>query len=267
MLSQCHAPPALTTSYIIPTLKGKSLDPTNPSNYRGISVSSVLNKLLEKVIMGYLPSQLFSRIHSLQGGFCKGYGPSHTSLIVQEAILHTRESGMKCFVALLDARKAFDCVWHNGLLVKLFHYGIKGNLWLLLHFWYQQLTSVVRWEANVSRSFSILQGVYQGALLSPLLYAIFINDLLIELSCSKVGVSIGPIYYGYPTYADDMALLATSQNDLQTMIDVAAKMYIIFTKHLFALQTVGPRFGCLHPHVVQIDLLPLSSLWSKVYSR
>ncbi len=75
---------------------------------------------------------------------------------------------------------------------------------------------MVLWEGSPSRSFNISQGVRQGALLSPLLYAIYINDLLVELQHSSIGIYIDNIYIGCPTYAADNELfLANSQTNLQ----------------------------------------------------
>ena len=55
-------------AYIIPLLKGNSLDPTNPSNYRGNSVGSVWSKLFESVLLNEFLSPLFQKLHDLQGG-------------------------------------------------------------------------------------------------------------------------------------------------------------------------------------------------------
>ena len=66
-----------------------------------------------------------THLHRLQGGFRKGLGPSHTSFILKEVILSSRARGKKCYVAFLDARKAFDTVWHHGLFVKLSELGLR----------------------------------------------------------------------------------------------------------------------------------------------
>ena len=164
---------------------------------------------------------LSSCLHNLQGGFRRGLSTSHTSFILQESISWCKEHHYKSFVAFLDARKAFDTVWHAGLFVKLSEYGLTGDVWHTLHYWYRHLCSW--WSGSTSRSSPILQGVRQGALLSPLLYALFINDLLKELEDSQLGVHINSTFCGSPTYADDMTLVASSASGLQGMLDITTR--------------------------------------------
>ena len=54
-------------------------------------------------------------------------GSITASFNLQETIAHNIELGSNCYVAFLDAAKAFDNVWHDGLFLKLFEYGIKGK--------------------------------------------------------------------------------------------------------------------------------------------
>ena len=65
-----------------------------------------------------------------------GYSCSHMAFLFQEALLETRRKGGKAFVDFLDVRKAFETVWHKGLLVKLFRKGIKGHFRHLINNWY-----------------------------------------------------------------------------------------------------------------------------------
>ena len=119
------------------------------------------------------------------------------------AIHHLRSKKRKAFTAYLDA---FDTVWHDGLFQKLFLFGFPRYIWSILRDWYSYSTSAVLWNSSISRSFPIRQGVRQGAVLSPLLYSIFVNDLLLHLSSSGHGVSINGIFCGSPMFADDLAL-------------------------------------------------------------
>lgn len=214
MLQLHYVPPAFTTALVIPIPKGKGLDYTNPSNYRGISISSVLSKVLELAMLdlAVLQDPVQQSISNLQGGFRAGYSTFHTSFILFEAINASRDRHLKCYAAFLDARKAFDTVWHAGLLTKLHDIGITGAVWHLLAYWYRNLTASVLWQGRTSRSFPVSQGVRQGAVLSPTLYAIFINDLLMELENLSLGISLSQIYCGCPAYADDTLLLANYPN-------------------------------------------------------
>ena len=81
-------------------------------------------------------------------------------------------------------------------------------------------TCSVLWNGKSSRTINISQGVKQGAVLSPLLYSLYVNDLLVELENSGLGARLGNIYTAAPMYADDLALIATSPEELQGMLDV-----------------------------------------------
>ena len=121
-----------------------------------------------------------------------GYSCLHTAYILQEAIQHTREQHKKAYVAFLDARNAFDTVWHEGLFIKLHNKGLPMRIWHLLHTWYKKSSCSVAWNNATSASFPIRQGVRQGAILSPLLYSIFVDKLLDLLSTSGLGVRVNP---------------------------------------------------------------------------
>jgi hypothetical protein len=195
ILSSSYAPKSFCLSYIIPIPKsGKALDFSNPTNYRGISLSSSLSKVFEKVLMITLNEILSPRIHSLQGGFRVGYSTSHTSFLVTEGLLHCKDNHRKAYLALLDARKAFDTVWHDALFVKLSEYGVTGKLWLVLYNWYSKLRATVTWNGSVSSEFEIKQGVRQGAICSPIFYAVYINDLLISLEEQQLGLYVDRVY-------------------------------------------------------------------------
>ena len=95
-----------------------------------------------------------------------------TAFLLQEIIMAVQERKKKAFVVFLDVKKAFDTVWHEGLLYKLTLFGFPRYIWIILHNWYRGFISSVLWNSSTSCSFKISQGVQQGALLSPLLYSI-----------------------------------------------------------------------------------------------
>ena len=94
-------------------------------------------------------------------------------------------------------------------------------MWFLNN-WYTSSSCSVLQCGNHSRSFPILQGVHQGAILSPLLYSIFVDDLLNTLDHSGLGARIGEVFCGAPMYADDLALVASSPEELQAMLHIVS---------------------------------------------
>ena len=93
------------------------------------------------------------------------------------------------YVAFLDVKKAFDTVWHEGLMVKMHHKGIRGHLWHIINKCYSSSSSCVLWSGQHSSTFTIMQGVCQGGILSPFLYCIFLDEVLDTLESSSVGVA------------------------------------------------------------------------------
>ena len=114
LLTLCYVPESFRTGYTVPIPKGPDKDIRIPSNYRGISLLSNISKVFEKLILKRL--QKVISLNPLQGGFREGLSCSHTSFILQEAV---QSNNLKAYVAFLDAQKAFDTVWHEGLFVKL----------------------------------------------------------------------------------------------------------------------------------------------------
>ena len=122
-------------------------------------------------------------------------------------------------LATLDAQKAFDVVDHCILLRKLYFDGITGDDWLLLNDMYADLTSIVKWEANLSSPINIRQGVRQGGVLSTSHYKRYNNPLLLEVENRFTGALIGYIKIPHVTVADDLAFLTHLQPEMQFMLD------------------------------------------------
>ncbi|MEW8090529.1 MAG: reverse transcriptase domain-containing protein [Candidatus Thiodiazotropha endolucinida] len=216
-----QVPSAFKSGILTPVLK-KSKDPTNMDNYRGITVTPVLGKLFECVLLPRI-SQTFEQ-SSLQFGFTKGLSPVMSALIVSEARAEARvNSCAPLFLVTLDSQKAFDVVNHVILLDKLYETGIHPSLWTIVKDMYTGLTSKVKWLGELSDNFKIQQGVRQGGILSPFLYKTYINPCLVELKQHRLGLCIGKTYCGCPTCADDLAFLTNCENELQIMLNVATR--------------------------------------------
>ena len=178
-------------------------------NYRGITVSSILGKLFETVLFNRL-DELNNDQSDLQFGFTKGLSPTMTSLILSETVLDSAQTGESLYIAALDTQKAFDVVSHPVLMKMLYLQGINSHLWQVIRSMFSGLTAKVKWEGEVSESFSVLQGVHQGGILSTHFYKTYLNDFLLDLEFRALGKYTGNLYMGCPTVADDLLFLSSS---------------------------------------------------------
>ena len=192
--------PEVFKSGIITPVHKKGKDPGKMDNYRGITVSSILGKLFETVILNRL-EELNKDQSQLQFGFTKGLSPTMASLILSEGILDSIQKGEPLHIAALDNQKAFDVVSHPILMKMLYLQGINNHLWQVIRSMYSGLTARVKWEGEFSQTFSVLQGVCQGGMLSTHFYKAYLNDSLLELETRALGKFIGILYMGCPTVA------------------------------------------------------------------
>ena len=95
-----------------------------------------------------------------------------------------------CFFPI-DVQKVYDTVWRNGLWVKLWDLGVRGRMWRVIKRMYEASRSAVLLDGEKSASFSVEQGVAQGCSLSPILFSVFINDLLKEVEKAELGIHLG----------------------------------------------------------------------------
>ena len=113
--------------------------------------------------------------------------------------------------------KAFDRVKHNTF-VKLRKEGLPPIIIRFLMSVYKLQIANVKWNGEISTSFKISNGVKQGAVLSSILYCVYMNDLFTPLKKKKSGCWINGEYHGIIGYADDLFLLSPSKSALQEML-------------------------------------------------
>ena len=147
----------LTVGLVTPILKKG--DSSDSANYRGITVTTVLLKVIEHVLNIRHNAILDAFQSRSQKGFTTGRPPNDAALILSECIAEAYNERKPLIVASLDAQKAFSVVDHKLLLRRLSLDGITGADWMLLRNMFTELTSAVKWKGTLSSPFVIKQGV------------------------------------------------------------------------------------------------------------
>lgn len=186
---------------VIPIPKSGKV-PNNPLHLRPISLLSVLSKVIEKIILINLTQHLDDEnvLQNEQFGFRTSHSTTHALTRIVELITKGFNRKETTIGVFLDTEKAFDKVWHTGLLYKLIQIKTPFYLISLLKSYLLNRTFNVHLGNTISDTFSINAGVPQGSLLGPILYAIYTYDLP---STNRTFSSV---------YADDNAIFCTSLN-------------------------------------------------------
>ena len=148
-------------------------------NYRPISLTSVLCKVLESIIKDSMVNHLqkYKLIRDSQHGFMKGRSCLTNLLDFFEEVTVQLDIGNPVDIIYLDFAKAFDKVPHRRLIKKIAAHGIGGKLLNWTEDWLNDRTQCVKINGTLSKVETVLSGVPQGSVLGPLLFTIYINDI------------------------------------------------------------------------------------------
>ena len=150
---------------------------------------------------------------------------------IKNVIDYYRRQKSAVFSCFLDASKAFDRVNHWTLFSKLINCKVPLLLVRLIVYWYRTQLFYIRWGPHMSNSFKISNGVRQGGILSPKLFAVYLDKLSVALNKSGIGCNVGTCV-NHLFYADNLCLLAPTAMGLQQMknicYDYGAEHDIVF---------------------------------------
>ena len=201
-------------------------------NYRTISLLPICSKIFESLIYNEMFTFLTENnlISPNQSGFRPGDSCVNQLLAITNKIYKSFDEGCEVRGVFLDISKAFDTVWHEGLLLKLNQNGISGNLLKLLRDFLSYRKQRVVLNGQHSSWNNVNAGVPQGSILGPLLFLIYINNLSNNLSSNC------------KLFADDTSLFSIVNNihtsattlsqDLKAITNWAFQWKIIFNPDL-----------------------------------
>ena len=219
MLTHGFSPDGFNVSTIQPIVKNKRKSMNDSGNYRAIALGSPLSKIFDWIILNKNVCEFVTS--DMQYGFKAKSSTTQCTFAMMETVNYYRQHNTDVYVLLLDASQAFDKVNY----VKLFQLLIKRNVNPLiircLVYMYTNQYMNIKWNCSMSKYFSTSNGVKQGGVLSPILFGIYIDELLSLLRNSGYGCKVGHLYCGTIGYADDVSFISPSLHALKMMCDIS----------------------------------------------
>ena len=173
-----HFPEMLKTGKITPIFKKGNKELIE--NYRPVSTLPIFGKILEKIIYSRLYSFFTSKgiLTDSQFGFRKGHSTTHAIHHSVDIIKQAHKLKKHVIGVFIDLSKAFDTLEHNILLHKLNNSGIRGNANQLIGSYLAGRKQYTNYSGHHSDTLTVLFGVPQGSVLGPLLFLLYINDIV-----------------------------------------------------------------------------------------
>lgn len=202
----------------------KKGDPSIMDNYRGISLIATTLKIITTVIARRLSSQLDKerRLHREQAGFRTLEECVAQAAALLEVTQRRYHAGKPTWLVFFDLKKAFDTVPHMALMTKLGKIGVWGKTLAFIEALYEH-SNIAICGGDTMHYAELLRGVRQGCPLSPLLFDIFINDVLDEAESWSVEVPDLVERLAGLLFADDMVAVGENPETVQVACDAVGR--------------------------------------------
>lgn len=214
-------------SNIVPVPKKGDL--TKTDNYRGISLTSIVSKTLNRMILNRIKPCIENVLRDNQNGFRPGRSTTSHILALRRILEGAKAKNLTAVMLFIDFKKAFDSV-HRGVLMKILRaYGIPEVIVLLIERLYTGTFAKVITADGMTEIFEILAGVLQGDTLAPYLFVIVVDYIMTVAidNVPDVGFTIKPARSRRvkaekvtdADFADDLALTTDTLSEAQLLLD------------------------------------------------
>jgi hypothetical protein len=197
--------------------------PQELKSYRPISLTSCLSKLMERCVLRRMTSFLEANkiIPDNQAGFRKGFSTDDHLFRLINSVINNFNKNKITGVVMFDIEKAFDRVWHDGLILKMQKFGMPNYIIKWIDSFIRNREFKVKYKETFSKPYKIKAGVPQGCICSPTLFAIYIADLSTLLKCEN------------GKYSDDISIWkeGVSTSEIENFYRTTSKLSKTTAKH------------------------------------
>ena len=232
-LKQSCFPDCWKVSSVVPVFKNVG-ERSTAKNYRPVSLLSVVSKVFEKLVNNRIVDHLekCGLFSDFQYGFRSSRSTADLLTVVSDRIARAFNRTGATQAVALDISKAFDRVWHTGLLHKLKSYGISGPIFSLISSFLSNRRLRVVLDGKSSQEYPVNAGVPQGSILGPTLFLLYINDLPDDVICDIAIYADDTTLYSRCDRASDpwqqLELASELESDLPDTVDWGKKWLVDF---------------------------------------
>ena len=220
-------------SSVVPVFKNIG-ERSTAKNYRPVSLLSVVSKVFEKLVNNRIVDHLekCGLFSDFQYGFRSSRSTADLLTVVSDRIARAYNRSGATGAVALDISKAFDRVWHAGLLHKLKSYGVSGQIFGLISSFLSNRQLRVVLDGKSSQEYPVNAGVPQGSILGATLFPLYINDLSDDVICNIAIYAGDTTLYPKCNQASDLwqqlELASELESDLRDTVDWGRKWLVEF---------------------------------------